>query len=362
MYGLAGIVTFVAVLIVGAMCWPQDSPSRTTPATPTRPPAASNAPGGQQGPATYTLADLGVTLAYARENANGIGTLVLEAPDGRTVDVNAVRGIFTGIAWSPDGQQIAVSYGPSPTQQDVYVVSVSDGSIAQVTRDGHSRRPTWSPDGQALAFSNSPDGTQGHGPVAKAPVGGGPATPLSKNPADDNPAWAPDGETIAVSREPGSTILISATTGEDTRRIDWLHDSAPTYSSFVWSGDGTAIAGVIRRGTDLAVVVVGDGLTSQRQVGGAFLGNPADPASIHPSFVPGFPKLIAASATTGDLVLLDLSATPADAPSTEPYAPVQVIVPAPRGAKLTFPSVRTPRPTGRPGSLVSFPFTTEFTP
>jgi dipeptidyl aminopeptidase/acylaminoacyl peptidase len=190
--------------------------------------------------------------------------------------------------------------------------------------------------------------------VVKVAASGGPAAPVSPNVQNDNPAWAPDGSSIAVSREAGSTVLISPETGADLRRIDWLRDSAPTFSSFVWSSDGSALAGVIRKGTDLAVVVLGDGLTSQRQIGAPFLGNPTDPASIHPSFVPGFPKLIAASDKTGDLVLLDLQAEPSDQPSRAPYSPIQVLVPAPKGGKLAFPAVRTPRPTGQPGSVVSF--------
>ncbi|MEP6871164.1 MAG: hypothetical protein ABI939_04860, partial [Anaerolineaceae bacterium] len=64
------------------------------------------------------------------------------------------------------------------------------------------------------------------------------------------------------------------------------------------------------------------------------------------SWVPGFPKLIAASATTGDLLLVDLAATATDMPSDAPYSPVQVLVPSSSGSKLAFPAVYGPRAAG----------------
>ncbi|MBA4181654.1 MAG: hypothetical protein C0506_13780 [Anaerolinea sp.] len=308
-------------------------------ARPTPPAGTAN-----QGPPFYTVADLGVKLAYARVAPSGVGTLVIETVAG-VVDIPRAKGVFTGIAWSPDGQRLALSYGSSPDVQDIYVYDTESGDLKQLTADGRSRRPTWSPDGAVIAFSQGGAGN-GKGPVFTISATGSDPKALSRDDRHDAPAWAPDGSAIAVSREPGTIVLISPSTGEEQKQVNLLRESTPTYSSLDWSPDGEALAAVVRVGASLAIVVVADKLTSQRQVGGAFLGDPVDPAWVHPSWVPGFPMLIAASETTGDLMLIDLAATPGDMPSAAPYSPVQVLVPASRGSKLAFPAVYGPRAAG----------------
>jgi dipeptidyl aminopeptidase/acylaminoacyl peptidase len=334
----------VLVLIVAVACWPGGDSSAPQPAAPQ--PTAARGAAGPQGPPSFSLADLGVRLAYARVDQRGVGTLVINLPDGRTTDVDAAKGVFTGITWAPNGQQIAASFGPSPEQQDIWVVDVTGQNLRQLTKDGHSRRPTWSPDGTTIAFTDAVDSGQGHGPISVMPSDGAGGSQLSKDARHDDAAWAPDGSSIAVSREPGTVVLLSPTTGAELQQVQLLRDSAPTYSSFDWSSDSAGLAGVVMRGTDLAIVMLNDHLTSQRQVGGAFLGSPSDPASAHPSWVPGFAKLIAASDETGDLLLVDALASPADMPSDAPYSPVQTLVAAPRGTKLAFPAVYGPRPAG----------------
>lgn len=332
-------LTLVLVWLSGAR-W-DDAPAKGSAAT-ARPPAT---PGpANQGPPSYTVADLGVKLAYARVAPTGIGTLVIETVAG-AVDIPRARGIFTGIAWSPDGRRLALSYGPSAETQDIYAYDTESGQLTQLTQDGRGRRPTWSPDGAVIAFSAG-NGGHGQGPLFAVSTTGPLPRALSRDPRDDDPAWAPDGSSIAVSREPGTIVLISPTTGEVQKQVNLLRESAPTFASLDWSADSDALATAVRAGAGMAIVVVADKLTSQRQVGGAFLGNPTDPAWVHPSWVPGFPKLIAASETSGDLLLVDLAATSADMPSDAPYSPVQVLVAAARGSKLAFPAVYGPRAAG----------------
>ena len=302
------------------------------------------AAGGNQGPPFYTVADLGVKLAYARVGPTGVGTLVIETAAGAN-DVGRVKGFFTGMAWSPDGRLLAVSYGAAPDTQDIHVYNPESGELKQVTNDGRSRRPTWSPDGAFIAFSSGSEGP-GQGPVFTVAASGSDRKALSRDARHDAPAWAPDGSAIAVSREPGTIVLLSPTTGDEQKQVTLLREFAPAYSSLDWSPDSDALATTVLAGPQLAIAVVGDKLTSQRQIGGAFLGNPVDPAWVHPSWVPGFPKIIAASERSGDLVLVDLSASSGDMPSDAPYAPVQVLVPAPEGFKLAFPAVYGPRAAG----------------
>lgn len=313
--------------------------NRTAAARRTPPAGAAN-----QGPPSYTVADLGVKLAYARVAPNGVGTLVIETVAGAN-DIPRAKGVFTGIAWSPDGRRLALSYGESANAQNIHVYDTESGELKQLTVDGRSRRPTWSPDGTYIAFSAG-GANHGEGPVFTISAAGSDPMGLSRDARHDDPAWAPDGSAIAVSREPGTIVLISPTTGEEQKQVTLLRESTPTYSSLDWSPDSDALATAVRVGQGLAIAVLSDKLTSQRQVGGAFLGNPVDPAWVHPSWVPGFPMLVAASETSGDLLLVDLAATSEDMPSDAPYSPVQVLVPAPTGAKLAFPAVYGPRAAG----------------
>lgn len=315
-------------------------------ASPNAPAARATAATGaaDQGPPFYTVADLGVKLAYARVEPSGVGTLVVETVAGAN-DVPRAKGFFSGIAWSPDGLLLALSYGASADAQDIFVYDTGSGDLKQLTSDGRSRRPTWSPDGAFIAFSVG-GAAHGQGPVFTIAAAGSEAKALSKDARHDDPAWAPDGSAIAVSREPGTVVLLSPVTGEEQKQVRLLRESEPTYTSLDWSSGGEALAASVRVGLNLAIVVLGDKLTSQRQVGGAFLGNPADPAWVHPSWVPGFPKLIAASETTGELLLVDLAATAEDMPSDAPYSPVQVLVSPSAGTKLAFPAVYGPRAAG----------------
>jgi Tol biopolymer transport system component len=107
--------------------------------------------------------------------SSGIRTLIAAlAPDGRTVafnndgqlellDLATGRGWplgprsygLLGLAWSPDGQHIAVAAGEGDEAYSIYVVSVATGERARLTSGAAvERSPAWSPDGQWLAFAS----------------------------------------------------------------------------------------------------------------------------------------------------------------------------------------------------------------
>lgn len=67
------------------------------------------------------------------------------------------------LAWSPDGTQIAFSGAQEGTQTDVYIYSLTDGSVSRLTRGQHPHHASnllWSPDGQYIAYDDvSTEGT-----------------------------------------------------------------------------------------------------------------------------------------------------------------------------------------------------------
>ena len=113
--------------------------------------------------------------------------------------VNPDDIIIENARWLPDGQRI-VFFGPTARARSRgYVQQVSGGAPVAFTPDG-VEPPTW------WALAVSPDGTRvtGRGPdgaIALWPVGGGPAQPMPKLPADAVPiAWSPDGRSLVIAR------------------------------------------------------------------------------------------------------------------------------------------------------------------
>lgn len=344
-YAAAITIAFIFAAVL-ATCGSADSapPPRVQRPTPTPTPRQ-----GPQALGNPTLADLGLTLAYARIDRQGVGTLVIEPPMGQPAVIAAAKGFFTGIAWSPDGEHLAVSFGPNQQQQDVYVLNADGSAMTRLTTDGHSKKPTWSPEGDRLAISVGAD-AKAPGPVSVIPATKpGAAAGLSFDALHDHPAWSPQGSAIAVSKGPGALAVVNPTTGREERVVQFLRDTDPVVSSLAYAQDGSALAGVIKTGSGLAVMVLADNLTFQHQVGAAVLGNAADPDWVHPSFTPDGSMLIAASAESGHILVFASAAGPSDEPMVDPQAMVSVLVEAPPGMKLGFPAVK-PMPAGGGGN------------
>ncbi|MCC6420020.1 MAG: PD40 domain-containing protein [Gemmataceae bacterium] len=329
--GLGGLAALA--LSVGLLCSVDTASQKASPAaTPTPTAEAVQLPG------PTTLGELGVRVAYARVDASGRGILVIDEPDGTRTEVARAQGVFSGIAWSPDGTSLAFSFGPSAQEQNVYLVARDGSALRPLTSDGHSRRPTWTADGEAVLFSNGDAAARG-GPLATVALGGADPRPLVADAQVDDPSVSPDGSLIAASYGPGSMALVTPASGAVQKVVQWLREAAPTYSSFSWSADGNALAGVIARGAALAVAVLTDHFTAQRQVGGAFLGAPPDPAWPHPSWSPDGSAVVVASAESGDILVMDADAPPSAMPSPDAMSPVRVLIPAPTGTKLAYPAI-----------------------
>jgi Tol biopolymer transport system component len=99
---------------------------------------------------------------------------VMDTQEGERHKLNSVlTGYYEqfGLAWSPDGKQIAFVMSDeaklgkqlNDLHSNIYVADVNSGNVKPLTRFSHTQilAPTWSPDGSMLAFAGNPDSASG---------------------------------------------------------------------------------------------------------------------------------------------------------------------------------------------------------
>jgi len=131
-------------------------------------------------------------------------------------------------AWSPDASRIVFSALNNGGMSDLYMVTVSDQHLTQLTHDVyHDRHPRWSPDGRWIAFSSdrNPWGDQGAYNIYRYDVEQGDIQPLTAgNHIDNYPDWHPNGDYLVYNSDrdgifdlylvdlAGNTIPVTRTT------------------------------------------------------------------------------------------------------------------------------------------------------
>jgi Tol biopolymer transport system component len=185
------------------------------------------------------------------------GGVVAARADGSGAKALAIGGYRSG--WSPDGRRIADASGYS-----MVVATVSDGTYNTITPPPqYVDSFDWSPDSEQVVyeregglFESRWDGTE------QRPLTGG-----------GDPAWSPDGREIAFERRPRecqSEIAIVGADGSGERTLA----SGGGRAQPVWSPDGNLLAyrGVC---SDAIFVINRDG-SGERILGhvGGFYGNP----------------------------------------------------------------------------------------
>ena len=151
-----------------------------------------------------------------------LGSLWVGAIDATPERVTDVPPTAQGLAWSPDGRELAWSAGPFGGA-DLWVTEVTSGRTRRLTSlPGDATRPSWSPDGRHVAFvhwlapaldtlpwlvnepyrlrlvpaSGEPVGNLDQAPVvADLPSSWGGAQ------EQERPQWSPDGEALLVFGE-----------------------------------------------------------------------------------------------------------------------------------------------------------------
>jgi Tol biopolymer transport system component len=168
--------------------------------------------------------------------------------------------IAAGFAWSPDGEQIALSYPYFGSSSPVYVVDVGTGTFRNVTGERLIRGATgtvaWSPDGSRIAFAGF-DGESRTYLVVMNSDGSG-EHPVFQAESDNSHvvgiSWSPDGALIGFVRvavdpasNSGSTeIALVDADGNGLRRLvgPWPSGCCgvgPT-EPLAWSPDGRRLA------------------------------------------------------------------------------------------------------------------------
>ena len=218
------------------------------------------APAGPIVPSFSPVPHANGDIAFVRGSmaiAGSSAQIYVVHPDGTDVrQITHGLHIGGGLAWSPEGRQIAFvqtggEFGPS----NIYVID-SDGSglrqLTQGSRHDQSDAPSWSPDGSRIAFSASRfvgNSTQPSAIYLMDPSGGH-LTRVAEcsQPRCSNdggyldPAWSPDGSRI-VFTESGDLLVVDLRTGRINTIVDCPDHEPGLCLAYQpsWSPDGHRI-------------------------------------------------------------------------------------------------------------------------
>ena len=181
---------------------------------------------------------------------------------GRNFEIAGLRGFSRCLAWSPDGQRLAVGY----QARAIGIWNVTTGKLEQRLL-GHSNwvlSVAWRPDGKQLV-SGSGDGTVRFWTPQRSALG---LTQKTTAQFVRSVAYSPDGRTVASSSSDGSVTLWDASSAQVVRHLTG-HRAAST--SVAWSPDGQQVVSGSRDRSVKIWAKTGELLQSIANLGGTVL-------------------------------------------------------------------------------------------
>jgi len=200
----------------------------------------------------YLLDDTGNGVQLATSRPDGSGTILLA--DHLVSDGSGMGGIFSTVAWSPDGSSLTFVTEMTPGTPELFVVSADGATSSQVSgpqvAGGFVGSGLWSPNGQRLAYLASQDtagltelyvaSTDGSGNVKVS-------VPLQNGDSIIAPVWSPDGAYIAylVTRNNSPTsqlYIVDVNARINTAIFPEAISSGIDINSMRWSPGGSRFA------------------------------------------------------------------------------------------------------------------------
>jgi Tol biopolymer transport system component len=192
----------------------------------------------------------GTRLAYASDRGGNMDVWIRNFRTGTEAQLTREKGPVSGVAWSPDGQDIAFLVN----RGDLRIVSVATGALRpsrpSILPSGERGRPTWPADGRRVAVgalfpSAAPFGAGTNQWLLRSiDTGSESAATLvlhhsAGNRVNNGPVWSPDGFRVTYVTEGRLWVVGVATNGVPHGDPSFLTDDLPDSPS--WEGDSRHI-------------------------------------------------------------------------------------------------------------------------
>jgi DNA-binding winged helix-turn-helix (wHTH) protein/Tol biopolymer transport system component len=184
-------------------------------------------------------------LAYVKYPDRSLWCMKRDGLDARQLAFSPMR--VQGLAWSPDGKQIAFNAENGTNRYKNFLVAAMGGERPRELRPDHSEMegiPSWSADGSKIAFGDVPE-EFGHGSRGNVihilNLQAGNSQPLPHSEGFWSPRWSPDGRYIAALKDDDPDPDRQALWLYDWKTERWRDLRVDHVGDVVWSHDSAYI-------------------------------------------------------------------------------------------------------------------------